>query len=428
MTIDEEVDALIDTRPGRVLLHVPYDTEALQIHPRVYRSAGTTASYAVDAGSQRMIVNSGMGFEAPHHRRLFSELELGPTSHIVTTQGHADHVGGVSQFRENGAQYVAHSNNQKCQSDDKRIQAFRHQTALTWFPDLPQRIGQFLKDYPDVEFEQDEPTPDVTFHDRLSLRVGDLDVELIHVPGGETIDSLVVWLPEDRVALVSNLFGPLFPHFPNFNTLRGDLYRFPVPYLKNIECVRDLGAKTLVTGRHLPIEGADLIEACFQRLYGAVDYVHSEALNMINSGKNPYEMMEGIQLPENLRVGEGYGKVAWAARTIFESYTGWFQRRSTAELYASDPGKAASLLAEKLPSEDVIQMARDELDAGDPASAIRLAEAVRDHVSGSSALEVILQAHEVLLTTGSENFWEHGWLIHEIKRLKSELAKTGELA
>jgi hypothetical protein len=39
----------------------------------------------------------------------------------------------------------------------------------------------------------------------------------------------VVWLPEHRVALVSNLFGPLFPHFPNLNTIRGDKYRFVEP-------------------------------------------------------------------------------------------------------------------------------------------------------------------------------------------------------
>ena len=41
----------------------------------------------------------------------------------------------------------------------------------------------------------------------------------------------MVWLPQRRIALVSNLFGPLFPHFPNFNTLRGDRYRFAEPYL-----------------------------------------------------------------------------------------------------------------------------------------------------------------------------------------------------
>jgi hypothetical protein len=53
------------------------------------------------------------------------------------------------------------------------------------------------------------------------LQVGDLQVELISAPGGETTDSMIVWLPQHRTALVSNLLGPLFPHFPNFHTLRG---------------------------------------------------------------------------------------------------------------------------------------------------------------------------------------------------------------
>ena len=40
----------------------------------------------------------------------------------------------------------------------------------------------------------------------------------ISVPGGETIDSLVVWLPDDGVALVGNMFSALFGHFPNLVT------------------------------------------------------------------------------------------------------------------------------------------------------------------------------------------------------------------
>ena len=75
MDIQEQVNQLIDDRPGRELLHVPYDDEALQVHDRVYRSAGATASYLVDAGGERVIINTGMGFEAPHHRRLFDALE-----------------------------------------------------------------------------------------------------------------------------------------------------------------------------------------------------------------------------------------------------------------------------------------------------------------------------------------------------------------
>lgn len=421
MSIEAEVDRLIDERPGRELLDVPYDEKAVQIHERIHRSAGLTASYLVDAGGERVIVNCGMGFEAPHHLALFAPLDKGPTSTVITTQGHVDHVGGVSQFREPGTRYVAHANNPRCQTDDKRIQTFRGQTALTWFPELPARIAALMKKYPDANPVQDVPTPDVVFEDRMSLRVGDLEIELIHAPGGETIDSLVVWLPEHRTAIVSNLFGPLFPHFPNFNTLRGDLYRFPAPYIENVDRVRALGAETLVTGRHLPIEGNRLIDACFGRLRGAVEYVHERTLEMINEGRNPYEIMRSVALPPELRVGQGYGKVEWAARTIFESYTGWFQRRSSAELYSADPADASAALASLADPAEILALARKKLEAGETPTAIRLAEAILSNDDDREAKRLLLDAHEILLETGDESFWESGWLRHEIERLKRAL-------
>lgn len=419
--IEAEVDRLIDERPGRELLHSPYDEAAVQVHQRVWRSSGTTASYLVDAGGERVIVNCGMGFEAPHHKALFDALEKGPTRYIITTQGHVDHVGGVSQFREKATRYVAHANNPKCQRDDQRIAKFRGSTALVWFPDLPRRIGEFMKGYPDARPVQDIPTPDVTFETRLQLRAGDLDIELIHCPGGETIDSLVVWLPRERVALVSNLFGPLFPHFPNFNTLRGDLYRFPVPYMENVDRVRALGAETLITGRHMPIVGAELIDACLARMRGAVEHVHDQTLAMINEHKSPYEIMRGVSLPPELRVGQGYGKIEWAARTFFEAYTGWFSRRSSADLYGVDPADAVAALAAMLDTKDVVGLAREKLEAGDAPTAIRLAEAVLANGDERAARTLMLEAHEMLLEAGDESFWESGWLRHQIARWQATL-------
>jgi alkyl sulfatase BDS1-like metallo-beta-lactamase superfamily hydrolase len=425
MSIQDEVDRLIDERPGRGLLNGPYDEQAVQVHERVHRSAGTTASYLLDAAGERVIVNTGMGYEAPHHLRLFGQLDAGPTSYVITTQGHVDHVGGVSQFRERGTRYVAHRNNPRCQSDDKRIQRFRNRTALLWFPELPAKIAAFMKDYPDAQPVQDVPTPDITFDERLQLRAGDLEIELIHTPGGETIDSLVVWLPQHRVALVSNLFGPLFPHFPNLNTLRGDLYRFPVPYLENVDRVRALGVETLITGRHLPIVGAELIDACLARMRGAVEYVHEQTLAMINQGRDPYEIMRKVELPPELRVGQGYGKVSWGARTIYEAYTGWFQRRSTAELYGADPADASAALASLLEASEVVDLARRKLEAGETATAIRLAEAALANREHPAAMELMLEAHERLLETGDESFWESGWLRHEIARWKQALGAEG---
>jgi alkyl sulfatase BDS1-like metallo-beta-lactamase superfamily hydrolase len=260
----------------------------------------------------------------------------------------------------------------------------------------------------------------------MRLQAGDLELELIHCPGGETIDSLVVWIPELRIAIVSNLFGPLFPHFPNFNTLRGDLYRFPVPYMENVDRVRALGVETLITGRHLPIVGAELIDACLARMRGAVEHIHDQTLAMINEHKSPYEIMRNVSLPPELRVGQGYGKIEWAARTIFEEYTGWFQRRSTADLYAVDPAEATAALAARLPSEEGVGLARDRLAGGDAPTAIRLAEAVLANGEDRSAMQLMLDAHEALLETGDESFWESGWLRAQIERWRAALAREPE--
>lgn len=427
MGIQDEVDRLIDERGGRELLHSPYDDTAVRLNDLLYRSAGTTASYLLLTGSGRVIVNTGMGWEAPHHKHLFDAVQPGPTQYIFTTQAHVDHVGGVALFRERETRYVAQANNRQCQADDKRITRFRAGTALRWFPDLPKQIRAFGERYPGQALGQDEPTPDVTFDQRMQLTAGDLEVELIHAPGGETIDSTIVWLPQHRTAIVSNLFGPLFPHFPNFNTLRGDKYRFPVPYVENVDRVRALRPRMLVTGRGLPIEGEELLDACFDRMRGAVEYVHELTLAGMNAGKDLYEIMRDVELPPELRVGQGYGKVAWAARTIWESYTGWFRRRSTADLYAADPADAEATLARLAGAGPVVAEARARLAAGDAPQAIRLAEAVlAGDAHDADAIGVMVEAHERLLEKGGdESFWESGWLRTELERWRGESRHGG---
>ena len=79
VNIQEQVDHLIDTRPGRQLLTPVYDDPA---HPIVdgliYRSGGNTAAYMILTDNGRIIVNTGMGYEAPHHKRVFDAIRPGP--------------------------------------------------------------------------------------------------------------------------------------------------------------------------------------------------------------------------------------------------------------------------------------------------------------------------------------------------------------
>ena len=60
---------------------------------------------------------------------------------------------------------------------------------------------------------QDVPVPDATFDERLDLEVDGL--AWIHrAPVGETIDSMIVWLPEHRDRLHQQPAGPAVPALP----------------------------------------------------------------------------------------------------------------------------------------------------------------------------------------------------------------------
>jgi glyoxylase-like metal-dependent hydrolase (beta-lactamase superfamily II) len=415
--IEQQVDDLIDTRPGKELLAHIYDDHAVEVAPNIFRSAGSTAAYMIVHDAGRIIVNTGMGYEAVHHKRLFDAVCPGPTTHIITTQAHVDHVGGVGLFRDPDTVYIAQRNNPACQRDDARIQRLRFLTAQIWFDITGTVAKRIAAENPGVPMRQDVPTPDVMLDERHAFSVGGLDVELI-ASGGETVDSLIVWLPASRTALISNLLGPLFPHFPNLNTLRGDRYRFVEPWLETYDRLRALRPDRLITGRHLPIEGGDLIDAALRRLHGALDHVHRETLAGMNDGVDVFTLMRTVTLPTELRVGEGYGKVAWGVRTIWETYMGWFHQRSTTELYPEQPVEAMAELVDMLGAEAVCERAAALVADGRPVEAIHLAEAVlhRNHAHRGAAA-VMVPAHQHLLDHGGDvSFWESGWLRHQRDR------------
>lgn len=420
MTFPDDVDRLIDTRPGRELLRPVYDDPAHPVAEGIFRSGGTTAAYMLLTDAGRVVVNTGMGFEAPHHKRVFDAVRPGPTHYIVTTQGHVDHVGGVDLFKEAGAVYVAQANNAACQTDDARIRALRMRTAGIWFDTIGGDARRIAGENPGVSMRQSEPTPDITFERRLGIGADGLRIELIAAVG-ETVDSAVVWLPEQRTALVSNLFGPLFPHFPNLNTIRGDRYRLVEPYLESVRKVRELRPEILITGRYEPIVGADLIDASLERLHGAVDFVHRQALDGFNAGVDLWTLMEEIRLPPHLRVGQGYGKVSWAVRTLWETYVGWFKLQSTTELYPDCSAEALGELVDAVGADTVLDRARGALERGDAVLAIRLVEAAHAAVPDDPRIATLMVgAHRHLLDHGGEeSFWENGWLLHQIRRWQS---------
>lgn len=427
--LNRQVDQFIKDRPGKILLTPVYTEKAVQINDFIYMSGGTTAAYMLVTPAGRVVINTGQGYEAPQHRKLFDDVFAGPTRYIIATQGHSDHVGGVAGFREPAAIYVANALNPGVLRDDKRVIGRMHQWAPVWFSLDEDTVRGFAAARPDVPSFQDEPTPDLMFDDRLDLNVGGLSIEL-HSGVGETVDGAMVWLPQHRIAFISNLLGPLFGHFPNLNTIRGQRYRFVEPYLATIRKLRDLRPQLLMTGRGDPIEGEEIIDAVLERMYNAVDHIHRATLDGINAGKDVETLMCEVTLPEDLYVGQGYGQVKWGVKTIFETYLGWFHHRSTTDLYAVAREQTLADLVAVAGPDAVLALARTRLDEQRVPEATALAEAVLAHSNDDLvAARFLVDCHRAQLEDSSTdaNFWESGWLSHRIGVLEQRLGTRAQV-
>lgn len=414
----QDFEPVYRSRPGADAIRPATAEQAEQIAPGLWCSPGLSNSYLLTTGDGRVIVNTGMGFEGPVHRANFDAVDSSPVRYIIFTQGHVDHVGGLDSVRDPETTVVAQDNWTLWRDDNDRLIRYRAQRSAFAFKDtLAAGIQAIQRRLGTTHLPgQSVPTVDLTFADTLALQVGGRQLELIAVPGGETTDSLVVWLPEERICLCGNTFGALFGHIPNLVTIRGDRYRDALTVIATIERVRELQPELLVTGHFEPITGQQRINAELTRLRNAVQYIHDQTVAGMNAGKDVATLMREIALPAGDEVGQGYGKIAWDVRAIWENYSGWFHHRSSTELYPVGFDAVAADVVELAGAQALVERAGAYLHAGKPLHAIHLAELVGPDHDG--ARDVLRHAHEKLLAD-SVNFWESAWLRHYLSQQRA---------
>ena len=410
------------SRPDAFAIRPATELRRHQVNDFIWLSESNSNVYLVTTPEGRVVINTGMGFEAPVHKAWFDSIDASPLRYILLTQGHVDHVGGVDVFREPGTKLVAQANNPSHQAYDARLAPFRARRSMFAFADSIRAASKAAGGA--APPPQARPTPDVLFEGRFTFTLGGLRFELIGVAGAETEDSLLVWLPQHGICFTGNVFGALFGHFPNLVTIRGDRYRDPLRYVETLDVLLGLDAELLCTGHHGPVVGRDVIRAEVTRMRGAVLFVHDAVVAAMNAGKDVFETVRELRLPPELEVGEGYGKVAWSARAIWEMYQGWFHGRSTTELYPVPYWSASpALVALAGGAGPVAEAARKKAES-EPVEALHLAEAaLAAEPKHRGALEASLAAHRTL-RAGATNFWEIRWLDKEIARLTKALGSS----
>ena len=404
-------------RPGAADMTAATDAAAVDLGDGIWMSPGWTNSYLIRTDDGRIVINTGMGFEGPLHRRAFDAVDPSPTRSVVLTQGHYDHVGGVDVLRDADSDVVAQANFTIWREDNERLETFRSRNSAFAFMDAILAAMEYARSVGVGAVPQARPEPTVVVEARMELSIGGRDLVLIATPGGETFDSMVVWLPDCRTLFSGNLFGPLFGHVPNLVTIRGDRYRDALTYIRSLDVVRELAPERLITGHFDPIDGADRIAEETAVLQEVMQSVHDQTVDGMNAGADVWTLMRDVRVPEHLDVGEGYGQTKWNVRAIWENYAGWFHHRSTTELYGTAPLAVAPDLVAAAGADALVAAARSHLVAGRPVEALQLTDVVLAAVPGQTDAVAVARDATVSLLESTTNFWERAWLRRSIDKL-----------
>ena len=392
--------------------------DAQPINDYIYISKDMGDSILITTPDGDIVVNTGLPGAGPKHRKRFARVSENPIRHIILTQCHANQFGGAQGMRDPETEIIAQARYPQCRQYWSWLHDFyANRSNKLW--------GSVLgKDRSELKDKIEEAKLDILFDDSHSLELGGRQFELYATPGGESLDSLVVWLPQDKIAIVGNLFGPIFGHMPNLYTLRGDKIRSAMRYIESIERVKALEPAMIITG-HQVIEGVEEIRQTIAKLSDAVRYIHEQTIAGMNAGADVQTLMRDIQLPEHLQVGQGHGKVSWCVRAIWEEYAGWFHYDSTTALYDVPRASVAGDVVELAGGVgNIVTRAQRYIAAGEPLKAMHLIDiALAAEPDSATVLQAKIDAHQRQLDeSGSETFSEIMWLKSEIKLAELKLA------
>lgn len=381
----------------------------------VYESRGIGNSYLLTTPNGDVLVNAGTLGDARRGRELFRQISSAPIRYIILTQSHANQYGGLELYKTRYNTLIAHRN----YPDDRR---YSEALAAHYRRGSRKLFGAITGPTSDI-VPTVEVAPDLLVGDLHVFELGGRRFETHWTPGGETRSALIVWLPDEKIALVGNLFGPLFGNQPNLNTIRGDKPRSALQFVESVRKLQALRPELVLTG-HEAIRGAEHIAREVARIADAVQWLHDRTLEGMNAGTDLRTLMRELKLPPELALSEEYGKAAWNVRAIWHEYTGWFDPdRGTTELYAVPPSSVAPALIELAGgAERLAERAQQFVQAGKPLEALHLLEiALAADPSCELARSAKRAALEALLNlTGGKNLWERMWIAAELRALDAD--------
>ena len=343
-----------------------------EIAPDVFIYPAFVNTYAFRSPAGLLLVDPGFGHASGLMRDAVRQWSEAPLHTAVYTHGHVDHAFGLRAFLDAGdtPQIIAQEN---CLGRFRRY-------AMTngWNARINQR--QFSLPKPMFPDQFDWPTH--VFRDALSLRLGDVAVD-VRAAKGETDDACWVWIPERRYLFTGDLIIWQAPNCGNPQKVQ----RYPAEWADALEEMAGLGAEYLFPGHGLAIHGRAEVRMVLTETARYLRVIIDQVLELMNAGRTPEEIFHAVEPDAELAtrpyLQANYDHPKFIVRNLLRLWGGWWNGNAADLLPATHEAQAAEIAALAGGVDALVARGRALLDAGDLTLAQHLAEwatrAAADH-------------------------------------------------
>lgn len=309
--------------------------EFIKVTDRVYCATGYSFGNAIYIITDKSIVvvdtteSTNAASQTLKELRKITQL---PISYIIYTHFHPDHINGAKVFKGETTKIIAQKRLPKEIEKYDRIIGYKSiiktiQYGLS-LPKKERGVTLAISNDPNNPSISGYIPPDILFDRKYTFEEGGVEFELYHTIG-ETIDHLMVWLPQEKVLLPGDLFYESFPMLSSPMKPQ----RYIPEWADSVERMRQFKPAYLVPSHTKPIAGIAEIDTALANYAKAIRFVFAETIKAIDDGITLDQMRQQIHLPNELAslpyLQPIYGRVEWAINGIYKKYVGWYDLNPT---------------------------------------------------------------------------------------------------
>ena len=317
----------------------------------------------VDTGTPQVF-----GEWAVQELRRFSQA---PIRIVIYTHGHIDHAFNLGPVLADAArrgyprpQVIAH----------RRILArFTRYQRLAGHTTYINRIN--FGTPPDTVIVPEFYYPDTLIDAGLSLRVGDMTLEL-RTGVGETDDAVWLTIPERRLLFAGDFLLWCFPNIGNPFKVQ----RYTEGWAQALEEMAALDVEAAAPGHGPPVAGRAAVRDMLLETARALRTLHDEVVRRLNAAQPFEQILAEVKLPADLAakpyLAPIYGSPVYTVHALLREYAGWYDYNPS-HLHPSPTRDIAAEVVALCGAGPLLERA-SSLASADPQLALHLVDLVVD--------------------------------------------------